>query len=209
MTTEERAVAMNAGALLAGELADDGIALLALGEMGIGNTTAAAALAAALLPAEPCLVCGAGTGLDSAGIRRKLDTVGRALKANRIDPSLPLEALAALGGLEIAFLVGAMLAGAERQLVLVLDGFIVAAAALVAARVAPPLRGYMIASHLSAEPGHRLLLQQLELEPLLHWQLRLGEGSGATLVLPLLRQAGAILAEMATFDAAGVTDAGC
>jgi len=208
MTPEESAAALSAGALLAGELADDGIAVLALGEMGIGNSTAAAALAAALLPAAPCLVCGAGTGLDPTGIRRKVDAVGRALTANRIDPSLPLEALAAVGGLEIAFLVGAMLAGAARQLVLVLDGFIVAAAALVAARIAPSIRGYMIAAHLSPEPGHRLLLEELELDPLLHWQLRLGEGSGATLVLPLLRQAGAILCEMATFEAAGVTDAG-
>ena len=208
MTRDQSAAALRAGALLAGELADDGVALLALGEMGIGNSAAAAALAAALLPADPSLVCGPGTGLDLVGIRRKVGAVERALTANRIDPALPLEALAAVGGLEIAFLVGAMLGCAARQLLLVLDGLIVGAAALVAARLAPSICGYMVAAHLSPEPGHRLLLEELGLEPLLHWQLRLGEGSGATLVLPLLRQAGAILAEMATFEAAGVTDAG-
>jgi nicotinate-nucleotide--dimethylbenzimidazole phosphoribosyltransferase len=208
MTPDEARAAVELGARITTELAADGIAVLALGEMGIGNTTAASAIAAALLGVAPERVCGRGTGIDDAGWERKVATVAGALKTNGIDASDPLHTLTAVGGLEIAFLVGAMLGGAAARLVLVLDGFIVGSAALVATRLAPPVRDYMVASHLSPEPGHGLLLSELGLTPLLDWQLRLGEGSGATLALPLLRSAGAILAEMATFAGAGVTDTG-
>jgi nicotinate-nucleotide--dimethylbenzimidazole phosphoribosyltransferase len=196
------------GISLAAELAGEGIGVVALGEMGIGNTTVAAALSAALLPAEPRAVCGRGTGLDAAGLARKVDVVARALRANRVDATDPLGALAALGGFEIAALVGVAVGGAAERLVVVLDGFITAAAALVAARLQPDAVEAMVAAHLSPEPGHRLVLAALGLEPLLDLRLRLGEGSGAVLALPLLHASLAVLAEMATFESAGVTDAG-
>jgi nicotinate-nucleotide--dimethylbenzimidazole phosphoribosyltransferase len=196
------------GISLAADLAGEGIGVVALGEMGIGNTTAAAALSAVLLPAEPRAVCGRGTGLDDAGMARKVDVVGRALRANSVDAADPLGVLAALGGFEIATLVGVAAGGAAQRLVVVLDGFITAAAALVAARLDPDAVEAMVAAHLSPEPGHRLVLGALGLEPLLDLRLRLGEGSGAVLALPLLHASLAVLAEMATFESAGVTDAG-
>jgi nicotinate-nucleotide--dimethylbenzimidazole phosphoribosyltransferase len=196
------------GIALADELAGDGIGVVALGEMGIGSSTAAAALCAALLGVEPQLVCGRGTGVDEAGLARKIAVVARALEANQVDPADPLGALAALGGFELAVLCGVALGGAANSQVVVLDGFIATAAALVAARMAPASVESMVAAHLSPEPGHRLALEALGLEPLLDLELRLGEGSGAALALPLLDASLAILDEMATFDEAGVTDAG-
>ena len=196
------------GVALAGELARDGIGIVALGEMGIANTTSAAALCAALLPSDPAAVCGPGTGLDPVGVAHKVDVVRRALAANEVDRDDPLGVLAALGGFEIAFLCGVAIGGASERLVVVLDGFITGAAALVASRLVPEAVDFMVASHLSPEPGHRLVLDQLGLDPLLDLGLRLGEGSGAALVLPLLHASLAVLEEMATFDAAGVTDAG-
>ena len=200
--------ALAAGIELGGELAADGVGAVCLGEMGIGNTTAASALCAALLPADPAAVCGRGTGLDDDGLRRKVEVVHRALAANRPDPGDPLGCLAALGGFEIALLAGVALGAAAERLVVVLDGFIVGAAALVACRLAPALGDHLVASHVSPEPGHRLVLDALGLRPLLDLDLRLGEGTGAVLALPLLRASLAILRDMATFDEAGVTDAG-
>jgi nicotinate-nucleotide--dimethylbenzimidazole phosphoribosyltransferase len=150
-------------------------------------------------------VTGRGTGLDEAAVRHKVGVVEAALDRHRPDPVDPLAVLAAVGGLEVAALVGAILAGAEGNVPVVLDGFITGAAALVAASIAPAVTARMIASHRSAEPGHRIVLEHLGLEPLLDLELRLGEGSGAALVLPLIRAATAILAEMATFDGAGVS----
>ena len=206
MTREQALAGIAAGAELAAELAGEGIGVVALGDMGIGNTTAASALCAALLPAEPAAVCGRGTGIDEEGLARKLDVVRRALAAN--DVADPLGALAGLGGNEIAFLVGVCLGGAAEGAVVLLDGFVTGAAALVAARLAPDAAGRMVASHRSPEPGHALVLAALGLRPLLDLGLRLGEGSGAALALPLVGAALAILADMATFEAAGVTDAG-
>ena len=196
------------GIALADRLAGEGIGILALGEMGIGNSTSAAALSAALLPAEPDLVCGRGTGLDDAGLAIKIDVVARALRANRVDPADPLAVLAALGGFEIAVLCGLVLGCAANRVVVALDGFITGAAALVGARICPDAADALVATHLSPEPGHRLVLDALGLEPLLDLQLRLGEGSGAALALPLLDASLAILTDMATFATAGVTDAG-
>jgi nicotinate-nucleotide--dimethylbenzimidazole phosphoribosyltransferase len=208
MTREEALAQVDAGIALAEELAGTGVTVVALGEMGIGNPTSASALCAALLPAEAKRVCGRGTGLDDDGLARKVTVVERALvvNASRLDDEI--ETLAALGGFEIAFLVGVALGAAANRRVVLLDGFITAAAALVAARLAPDARDAMIAAHLSPEPGHRLVLEELGLEPLLDLGLRLGEGSGAALALPLLHAATAIVDEMATFAAAGVTDAG-
>ena len=192
---------------VADDLAHDGVGVVAMGEMGIGNTTAAAALCAALLDIEPTATCGRGTGVDDAGLARKVEVVSRALSANdRSDD--PLAVLAALGGFEVAFMCGLALGAAANRQVVLLDGFIATVAALVATRLAPDAADSMIAAHLSPEPGHRLALDALGLEPLLDFGLRLGEGSGAALALPLLDASLAILAEMATFESAGVTDAG-
>jgi nicotinate-nucleotide--dimethylbenzimidazole phosphoribosyltransferase len=202
MTGDEAAALVEQGRALARELSEFGV--IGLGEMGIANSTVAAALAAALVPADPQDVCGRGTGLDDAGVAHKVAVVRRALAANTWDD--PLGALAALGGRELALLAGVAL-GADRQVVL-LDGFISSTAALAAARIEPGVVAKMVASHRSPEPGHALVLGALGLDPLLDLGLRLGEGSGAALALPLLASSLAILNEMATFESAGVTDAG-
>jgi nicotinate-nucleotide--dimethylbenzimidazole phosphoribosyltransferase len=180
--------------------------VVALGEMGIGNTTAASALVAALTGAAPAAVCGRGTGLDEEGVRRKATVVERALAANRERDALG--ALAALGGFELAYLAGVALGAAAARRVVLLDGFIASAAALAAARLAPAAVDAMVAAHRSPEPGHAVVLAELGLEPLLDLGLRLGEGSGAALALPLLGASVALLNEMASFEQAGVTDAG-
>ncbi|HEU4737212.1 MAG TPA: nicotinate-nucleotide--dimethylbenzimidazole phosphoribosyltransferase [Solirubrobacterales bacterium] len=208
MDEEEMCRAVLAGAELAEALAADGIGVVALGEMGIANTTAASALTAALLRFSPNAVCGRGTGLDEAGVAHKRAVVWRALEANVVSPYDPLGAVAGVGGFEIAALVGLVLGCAANRVAVVVDGFITAAAALAAACVEERCRAVLIASHLSPEPGHRLLLDALDLEPLLDLEMRLGEGSGAALALPLVLSAAAILTEMASFEQAGVTDAG-
>jgi nicotinate-nucleotide--dimethylbenzimidazole phosphoribosyltransferase len=196
------------GVAYADGLAAARFGVVALGEMGIGNSTVAAAIAAAFLGVDPAAVSGSGTGLDGAGVARKARVVAKALRVNRVDAAEPVGALAAVGGPELAFLCGLALGGAANRLVVVLDGFISTTSALVAARLAPSAVDTMVAAHLSPEPGHRLVLDALGLEPLLDLGLRLGEGSGAALALPLLDASLAVLADMASFDAAGVTDAG-
>jgi nicotinate-nucleotide--dimethylbenzimidazole phosphoribosyltransferase len=208
MSREDALAGVLAGAAIAEELAAEDIGILATGDMGIGNTTAAAALCAALLPAEPEAVCGRGTGIDDDGFRRKVEAVRSALAVNRPDSADPVGVLAAVGGFEVAVLTGVCLGGAAARCVVLLDGFVTGAAALVAARLAPAAAGFMVASHRSPEPGHALVLADLGLRPLLDLGLRLGEGSGAALALPLVSAALAILSDMATFESAGVTDAG-
>jgi nicotinate-nucleotide--dimethylbenzimidazole phosphoribosyltransferase len=201
MTAEQARRGLEAGKKLADELRD--VDVLALGDMGIGNTTSASALTAALLGVDPALVCGRGTGLDDAGVARKIETVRRGLEANRgADP------LAAVGGFELVFLAGLAVGCAANRTAVLLDGFITSAAALAATRIDAAVFDVLIGSHRSPEPGHTLVLEALGLEPLLDLELRLGEGAGAALALPLLRAAVAILEEMATFDVAGVTDSG-
>lgn len=197
-----------AGRAVASGFAADGIGLVGIGEMGIGNTTAASALCAALLSATPAEVCGRGTGLDDDGLARKVGIVEQALAVNRVDASDPVGVLAALGGFEIARLAGVVLGCFDARVPVVLDGFITGAAALVAARIEPESTRAMIAAHRSPEPGHRRVLDALGLEPLLDLRLRLGEGTGAALALPIVRSALALLNDMASFDDAGVTDAG-
>jgi nicotinate-nucleotide--dimethylbenzimidazole phosphoribosyltransferase len=182
--------------------------IVALGEMGIANTTAASALTACLLELDPVAVCGRGTGVDDAGLERKVAAVRRALVVNDPDPADPLGVLAAVGGLEIAALAGVVLGCAARRTPVLVDGFISAAAALVATRLQPRTGGALIAAHRSPEPGHAAILDALGLEPLLDLGLRLGEGSGAALALPLVAAALAVLSDMATFSGAGVSDSG-
>lgn len=192
-------------ALLAAEAGDLDVALT--GDMGIGNTTAAAALACALTGADPAQIVGRGTGVDDLGLERKRAAVRRALEVNRDRLHRPLAALAAVGGLEIAGLVGVILEAASRRIPVLLDGFISGSAALAAVAIAPDARGYLIASHRSSELGHGAILEALGLRPLLDLELRLGEGTGAALAVPLLRAAVAVLDEMATFAEAGVAEA--
>lgn len=203
MTIAECHRAVRHGIDLADRLAADGIDLVALGEMGIGNTTTASALTAALLGRSPEEVTGAGTGLDADGVRRKAAVVGRVLERHR-EATQPLDVLAAMGGLEVAGLVGVVLGCAAARVPVVLDGFITTAAALVACRVAPDCRDALVAGHRSAEPAHTLQLAALDLDPLLDLGLRLGEGSGAALALPLVQAALALLADMATFASLGL-----
>ena len=208
MSRADAVRAASLGVALAEELAIEQMTVLALGEMGIANSTVAAALTAALTGVDPAAVCGPGTGLDAAGVRRKAEVVARALVANDPDPGDPLAALAALGGFELAFLTGVMLGAGAHGMAVLLDGFICSAAALVATRLAPVLVDRLIAAHRSPEPGHRLVLERLGLDPLLDLDLRLGEASGAAAALPLLTCAVALLERMATFEEAGVSDSG-
>ncbi|HKW06967.1 MAG TPA: nicotinate-nucleotide--dimethylbenzimidazole phosphoribosyltransferase, partial [Candidatus Dormibacteraeota bacterium] len=177
------------------------------GDMGIGNTTASAAVICALTSLAPRDVVGRGTGVDDAGLERKIEAVSRALEVNaNAIAAGPVEALAAVGGLEIGGLAGAILEGAERRKPVIVDGFISGAAALVAAAIDPAVTGYLIASHRSQERGHGAVLDRLGLRPLLDLDLRLGEGTGAALALPIVRAAMRLLNDMATFDEAGVSD---
>jgi len=205
MTRAQARAALAAGAALADELARDGVGLLGIGEMGIANTTAASALAAVFTGAPPEEVTGRGTGIDDATFRRKVDVVRRGIEINRPDANDAVDALAKVGGFEIAGLTGVVLGAAAARLPVVVDGFIASVAALAAVRLAPLAAGYLIASHRSVEAGHRLVLQALGAKPLLDLDLRLGEGTGAALAMPLVDAALAIAAEMATFESAGVS----
>ncbi|TML87997.1 MAG: nicotinate-nucleotide--dimethylbenzimidazole phosphoribosyltransferase [Actinobacteria bacterium] len=208
MSRDQAVAGIVAGIELADELAADGVDLLGIGEMGIGNTTSASALAAVLLGVDAASVCGRGTGLDDDGLARKVETIRRALALQAPDTADPLGVLAAVGGFEIAVLAGLVLGAAANRLPVLLDGFITGAAALVAVRLAPAAAGSLIAAHRSPEPGHAPILAELGLDPLLDLGLRLGEGSGAALALPIVAASLAVLGEMATFESAGVSDAG-
>jgi nicotinate-nucleotide--dimethylbenzimidazole phosphoribosyltransferase len=207
MTQRQAAEAILVGAELAEEAARRGVTLLGTGEMGIGNTTSAAALAAAFCGCDPAEVVGPGTGLDAAGVAHKVDVVRRALAANEPDPGHPFAVLAALGGLEIAGLAGVVLGAAAAGVSVVADGFISGAAALAAVRMAPAARDYLFASHRSAEPGHAHVLHALDLAPVLDLDMRLGEGSGAALAMGVIDAACRVMSGMATFSEAGVSEA--
>jgi nicotinate-nucleotide--dimethylbenzimidazole phosphoribosyltransferase len=206
MTRAEAERGLEAGIELLGELADSGVGIVALGDMGIGNTTAASALTTTLLPARPQEVCGRGTGIGDEALCRKIEVVRRALETNDPDPADPTGTLAAVGGYELAVLAGVCLGAPPRGMVVLLDGFVTAAAALVAVRLNPATANFFVAAHRSPEPGHALILRELRLSPLLDLGLRLGEGSGAALALPLVQSALALFPEMATFEDAGVAD---
>ncbi len=208
MSREQAVAALEAGIALAAELVERGVTLLAIGEMGIGNTTPASALTAAFTGCAPREVTGRGTGIDDAALDRKVEVIERALALHRPDPSDPLAVLAALGGFEIAGMAGVVLGGAARRVPVVVDGFISGSAALAAVRLAPAAGGYLIASHRSVEVGHRKVLEALGALPLLDLDLRLGEGTGAVLSMGLVDASLRILREMATFASAGVSDSG-
>jgi nicotinate-nucleotide--dimethylbenzimidazole phosphoribosyltransferase len=200
--------ALEIGVTLARQLIADGIGLIAVGDMGIANTTSASALTAAFTGAPVGEITGRGTGIDDARLQRKIAVIGRALAINKPDRRDPVDVVAKIGGFEIAGLAGVMLGAAAKRVPIVLDGFITTAAALIATALCPQLRDYLIAGHCSVEPGHAVALRHLDLTPLLSLHMRLGEGTGAVLAMNLAEAALRILREMATFDGAGVSDAG-
>ena len=182
-----------------------GAKLFVGGEMGIGNTTTATALLCALTGLEPAELTGAGTGLDSKGIAHKTQVIERALARHRDELGEPAAVSRVLGGFEISALTGAYIAAAQAGIAVLVDGFICSAAALCAIRINPSVQPYLIFSHCSAEQGHRKVMAQLDAQPLMDLNLRLGEGSGAAVVVPLLRAACALHNEMATFAEAAVS----
>ncbi len=205
MSAQQCTTAIRNGAAVVRDLAARGCNVLGLGEMGIGNTAAASLLTHCLtgLPLNACI--GRGTGLDDAGLARKRDLLAKALAYWTDRNDQPLQVLARFGGFEIAMLTGAMLAAAEAGMVLLIDGFIVTSALLLAQRLQPAVRDYCVFAHRSEEAGHRGQLDHLNGEPLLDLGLRLGEGTGAALAYPLLKAACAFLDEMASFESAGVS----
>ena len=205
MTGDQLHEALMAGHDAAERAAINGARLFVGGEMGIGNTTSAAALACSLLGLPAAQLAGPGTGLDAAGVTHKALVIERALARHRSDQ--PLAALQRLGGFEIAALAGAYLRCGQLGLPALVDGFITTAAALVAVRLRPDLAPWLFYAHCSAEPGHRRLLDALDAKPLLELGMRLGEGSGAAVAVPILRAAAALHAGMATFAEAGVSQA--
>ncbi len=211
MREEEAESAFSAGYEAGKRALEEGATLLAAGDMGIGNTTAAAALTAAFLGLSPAEVTGRGTGVEGAAYARKLRAVEAALGRARaalgpLEEAPPLRVAAELGGLEIVAAAGVLVAGAEAGVPVVTDGFPVTAGALLATRLFPEVRGYLFAGHRSVEPGHARQLEALGLFPVLDLGLRLGEGTGAVLAFPVLRAAARMIAGMATFDEAGVSD---
>jgi nicotinate-nucleotide--dimethylbenzimidazole phosphoribosyltransferase len=203
MTADEARAALEAGAALAAGAVREGTRTVLLGEMGIGNTASASLLAHAVAGLDLALVTGPGAGLDREGVGRKRAVLERAA-ARRPGLLSPMDALAAFGGLEIAAMAGALIGAASAGAVVVVDGFIATAAALVALRARPEAAPYAVFAHRSAEPGHAALLDALEARPLLSLDMRLGEGTGALLALPLMRAACAMLAEMATLEDLGI-----
>ena len=206
MSLDQASQALLAGAEIVAAEIERGLDLLATGDMGIGNTTPSAAIAATLtgLPVES--IVGRGTGVDDQGLQRKIEAVQLALDFNHPNPQDGLDVLSKVGGYEIAGLAGAILAAAAHQRPVVIDGFISTAAAMIAVSLCPQVRAYLIAAHASLELGHRRMLEWLQIEPILDLDLRLGEGTGAVLAMMLIEAACKILSEMATFDEAGVSE---
>ena len=209
MSAHECAAALVKGAEIARKLADEGCNVLGFGEMGIGNTASASLITHTLTGAslEDCV--GRGTGLDDAGLARKRDLLAQAVARAALPADAdPMNVLAEFGGFEIVMMAGAMLGAAERGMTLLIDGFILTSALLVAARLAPAIRDYCVFCHRSAEPGHLAQLAELHADPLIDLGLRLGEGTGAALAWPLVSAAVAFLNEMASFASAGVSEKG-
>ncbi len=206
MTRDEAVRSVDLGIELVREAAEENIFLIGAGDMGIGNTSSATAILCALTGAAPAEVVGRGTGIDDATLARKVAAVERGLNTNRPDANDPLDILAKVGGLEIGAMTGVVLGAAALRVPMVLDGFISGAAALLAHRFTPHVRDFLFASHLSAEKGHAMLLDELKLAPVLDLQMRLGEGTGACLLMGLIEAAVKIMSEMATFESAGVEE---
>jgi nicotinate-nucleotide--dimethylbenzimidazole phosphoribosyltransferase len=206
LTRDQATAAVEAGIATAAELAAAGHRCLLTGDMGIANTTAAAALICAFTGADAAAATGRGTGIDDATLAHKIELIAAALGRHRPDPADPIGVLAAFGGLEHAAIAGFVLGAAAHRIPVLLDGVNAGAAALLATALAPAATGYCLAGHRSAEPGHRVALEHLGLTPLLDLGLRLGEGTGALLALPVVQSAAQVLHDVATFDTAGVAE---
>ncbi len=206
MSREQAIQAIEAGAAVVTAELEKGLDILATGDMGIGNTTPSAAIAAVITGRSVKEIAGRGTGVDDDGLQRKIAAIQKALAVNQPNAKDGLDILAKVGGFEIGGLAGAILAAAAHRKPVVIDGFISTAAAMIAVSLAPGVRDYLIAAHRSRELGHQIMLEWLELEPLLNLGLRLGEGTGAALAISLVEAACKILDEMATFSEAGVSD---
>jgi nicotinate-nucleotide--dimethylbenzimidazole phosphoribosyltransferase len=205
MTRQQAIRSVELGLRVAADLAREGTGVMGVGEMGIGNTTSASAITAALTGRAVRTVTGRGTGVDDRQLAAKVDLIDRAITANRPDTADPIGVLAGVGGLEIGTLVGIILGSAAAGIPVVLDGFITGSAALIAAALCPAVRPRLIAAHRSPEPGHEVILHSLGLSPILDLDLRLGEGTGAALAIGLLDAACNVRDGMATFDSAGVS----
>lgn len=206
MTREQALAAINVGIDVVNDLAKQGLDLVATGEMGIGNTTAASAITACLTGVAVATVTGRGTGIDDQQLVHKVAVIERAIAQNAPDAADPLDVLTKVGGLEIAGLVGVILAAASQGIPIAIDGFISSSAALVAVALCPTVREYLFAGHLSVEGGHRIILEKLDLVPLLNLNMRLGEGTGAVLAMHIIEAALNTHNEMATFAEAGVSN---
>ena len=206
MTRDQAVACVTTGISLVLEAAENGADIIGTGDMGIGNTTASSAIVAALTRRPPSETTGRGTGRNHSEMVHKIAVVERALEVNRPDPGDALDVLTKVGGFEIGVLVGVVLGGALARRLVVLDGFISGAAGLIAHTLCPNAGDYLVAAHLSAESGHRIVLSHMGLRPLLDLDMRLGEGTGAVLAMGLVDAAAACLSEMATFDEAGVSD---
>jgi len=206
MTREQAEACISAGVEIAQDAAETGAHIIATGDMGIGNTTSASAITAALTGTPPRLTTGRGTGRSDPELQHKIACVERALNVNQPDADDGVDVLRTVGGFEIGVLAGVVLGGALARRAVVLDGFVSGAAGLIAHSLCPTVLDYLIAGHLSAEPGHRVALRHLGLQPLLDLDMRLGEGTGALLATGLVEVAAACLSDMATFEEAGVSD---
>jgi len=206
MTESEAVKSIEAGVEIFEEELAKGLDIAATGEMGIGNTTAASAIAAVIIGGDIAAVCGRGTGVDDQGLNRKVSAINKAIALNKPDKNNALDVLAKVGGFEIGALAGVILAAAAHKKPIVIDGFISGSAALIAFGIEPKCRDYMIAGHVGIEPGHGIILEHLGLKPLLNLDLRLGEGTGAALAIGIIEAAVKILNEMATFESAGVSE---
>jgi len=204
MTREQAQRALQTGIDLVGEMKEKGYQIILTGEMGIGNTTASTAMACALLGFTPQELTGRGAGLSDAGLNRKRSAIERALSVNRPDENDPVDVLAKVGGLEIAGMAGAFLGGVKHRMPIVIDGVISAVAALVAARICPNAKNFMLPSHMSREPAAMRIMEELELKPIIHADMALGEGTGAVTLLPLLDMALRVYHGPHTFDDLGM-----
>jgi nicotinate-nucleotide--dimethylbenzimidazole phosphoribosyltransferase len=207
MSNAEMHAALVVGLDLAETAAEDGRTLIGTGEMGIGNSTSASAITAALIGCPVARVTGRGTGVDDLAYQHKIRVVETALAANRPQPSDPLDILRKVGGLEIAGMTGLIVGAASRRIPVVIDGFISTASAAIACAIEPKIKEFIFAGHRSSEPGHSVLLEYIGQKPLLELEMRLGEGTGAALAMNIIEASARILSEMATFSSAGVAEA--
>jgi nicotinate-nucleotide--dimethylbenzimidazole phosphoribosyltransferase len=206
MTCEQAEQAIQVGMDVVQSEIAKGLDIVATGDMGIGNTTPSAAIVSVITGEPVARVTGRGTGVDEAGLQRKVAMIEKAIAINKPDPKNPMDVLSKVGGLEIAGIAGVIIGAASGGIPVVIDGFISGAAALIAYQLAPEVKPYLIAAHQSVEIGHRVMLEHIGLHPLLNMDLRLGEGTGAVLAFHLIEASTRILNEMATFEEAGVSE---